>query len=253
MADKDTMPEAHFRSQDKLEYHYWWHQNRLTMSSRWLEGRIGQGPVMMDLGSGTGGFLDQLSKHFKASRAVGVEVSPLGLEMCSEKNLDVLTGDLMKPLEVEPNSIDLVTIMDVMEHLPDDAPVLQSSFAMLKPGGYFMASIPANAWMFSTWDEQLGHFRRYSRKQVIKVVTAAGFQVEKCMYGFSYLYVPAALRRKHGNVYDDDNCIFPPVSPFVNRLLCIAGRFESWISKWIPMPFGLSVFVLARKPVSTTS
>lgn len=243
----DKMPEAHYQSLEATEQSYWWHVNRVRLARTWVRHHGDAHPSVLDLGCGTGGFLAMLAQDLGAPVAVGVEASPIGLDACRRKGLEVVQKDLAEPFALG-RRFDLATAMDVLEHLPDEAPLLESALANLRPGGLLLVSVPAMPSLFSTWDRRLGHHRRYTRARLRAVVEAAGFTVVRCSYAFSYALPPALARRLLGREYSEESCVFPPVPPVLNALLKGVGALEAaWLRRGT-LPLGLSVYLLARAP-----
>ena len=245
----DKMPLSHYRSLEALEDGYWWHLNRVRLARTWLREVAGNRPSVLDLGCGTGGFLAHLAHELEARAAVGVEASPIGLDACRRRGLDAIQKDLATPFDLG-RSFDLVTAMDVLEHLPDETSALESARRNLRAGGHFLASVPALPWLFSSWDQRLGHRRRYTRRGLVEIVEAAGFEVLRCSYAFAYALPPAVVRRLVGREYTEDTCVFPPLSPWLNALLQRMGAVEARWLRHGALPLGLSVYVLARSPGS---
>lgn len=246
-AHNDLMPEAHFRSLRDLEYSYWWHQSRLAIARRLLAARISGHPRLLDLGCGTGGTLEQLAKALSASRAVGVDASPSAEAFSKERHIEYLARDLGQPFTVEAGAFDAVTMMDVLEHLPDERPALETACINLREGGVFLCTVPAHPWLFSSWDKVAGHYRRYTRTSLPKIFQGLPLRLVKCSYAFSYAFPPAVLRRWIGRDYTEGNMVFPPVSRPVNALLLGLGRAEAaWLCA-MNIPFGLSVVGVAIK------
>jgi SAM-dependent methyltransferase len=241
----DLMPEAHFRSLGDLEYTYWWHQARLAIAIRQLEKRVPPQPRLLDLGAGTGGFLEQLAEKLGAGRAVGVDASASAEAFARKKRIEFVVGDLGRPLEIEAGSFDVVTMMDVLEHLPAERPALETACRNLKPGGIFLCTVPAHPWLFSSWDEAASHFRRYTRPSLRAIFEGLPLRLERCSYAFSYAFPPAVLRRYFGRRYDGDTLVFPPVSPGLNRALLACGRLEARLLTRVGMPVGLSLLARA--------
>ena len=246
MAD-DMMPEAHFESLDKLERSYWWHQHRVRMAVQFFKATGLTKPSVLDIGCGTGGFMQQFAEMVEATSTVGIETSPLGLKACQAKGLDVLDQDLMDPVNLPRDDFDLATAMDVLEHLPDERPAIRLVHQNLKPGGYFIISVPAFPSLWSSWDDHLNHFRRYTVASLRNVLQEEGFEVERVTYGFGFALIPALLRRLMGEEYDENTCAFPPVPAWVNTVLTIAGKFEGMVLRILNIPCGLSVFAVAKK------
>lgn len=244
---QDKMPESHFRSLGDLEYTYWWHQHRLRVSLSLLRHERLKHPAILDMGCGTGGFLHQIKESLQASRAVGIDASPTAVDKTRAKGLDVIQSDLAAiPVKLN-KKYDLVTAMDVLEHLECETVLIEAASHALKQGGLFLASVPAHPWLYSSWDHHLGHYRRYTEKTLIERFDLTQWNAVRVTHAFSFAYIPALIRRMTGKTYSSNDCVFPPVPRVVNRVLMWLSRCES---KWIEranMPFGLSLFVLLRK------
>lgn len=242
----DKMPEPHYQSLESIEQTYWWHLNRVRLAQSWLRAHCAaQHPALLDLGCGTGGFLAMLAPALGAADAVGVEASPIGIAACRRKGLEVVQEDLAAPFTLD-RRFDVATAMDVLEHLPDETPLLESARASLRPGGLLLVSVPAVPWLFSTWDRQLGHHRRYTRERLLEVVAHGGFDVLRCSHAFAYALPPAIVRRLLGRAYTEDSCVFPPVHPLLNGMLKTAGALEAAWLRRRDVPLGLSIYLLAR-------
>jgi glycosyltransferase involved in cell wall biosynthesis/phospholipid N-methyltransferase len=85
-------------------------------------------------------------------------------------------------LELKHYGFDTVVCLNVLEHIEHDDAALHKLYDVLLPGGKLALYVPADQKLFGTMDEQVGHFRRYSREQLQQAVEAAGFIVEKVTY-----------------------------------------------------------------------
>jgi SAM-dependent methyltransferase len=242
----DTMPRAHFESLEALEYTYWWHVNRRRLAVDWLRSRVGRGASALDLGCGTGGFAAQLGAELAARRVIGIDTSATALH-ASARRIEVIEGDLSTPFVVDEGAFDVVTAMDVLEHLPDEKPLLETAWRNLRKGGLFLASVPALPRLYSSWDRQLGHLRRYTRQSLRALLGPGGWRTTRCSYAFFYALVPAMIRRRFGKPYADASCVFPPMGNFANGLLKAMGTAEIALLRLVNVPIGLSLFVLAEK------
>jgi SAM-dependent methyltransferase len=77
----------------------------------------------------------------------------------------------------EWGSVDAVYSANVLEHIEDDLAVVRHCARLLKPGGWFVAFVPAGTWLYSRFDRKLGHCRRYSgedRERLRRVVNGSG-------------------------------------------------------------------------------
>lgn len=80
---------------------------------------------------------------------------------------------------------DLVYTSNVLEHIEDDVAALIEIGNQLKDSGALVVYVPAFQSIFSEFDQKIGHFRRYSRRELVSKVKAAGFKVDKVVYADS--------------------------------------------------------------------
>jgi hypothetical protein len=121
----------------------------------------------------------------------------------------------------------------------------------LKPGGVFIFNLPAFNSMQSEHDRAVGIFRRFRRNTLRKELQAAGFEVEKINYRVSCLFpliwVIRMLKKGKSAGAKEAHSDLKPLSAPVNGFLTWLFKFENVIVNYIPAPYGLSVFGVARK------
>jgi SAM-dependent methyltransferase len=133
-------------------------------------------------------------------RGLGLEVlavEPLrsGATVLQENNFHVFYATL-EDLKLPEGSIQAIGAFDVLEHLEDPKILLNEIFRVLKPGGIFICSVPANQWLFSDFDVSIGHFRRYSRRSLAKIIVDSRLTVLKIENLFGFLVIPAFILRR---------------------------------------------------------
>ena len=89
---------------------------------------------------------------------------------------------------------DCALYIDVLEHIPDDRAELRRVSALLRPGGRLIVLAPAHQFLFSAFDEAVGHCRRYSRKVAARG-RASRRRVERAFYLDSVGAVASAANR----------------------------------------------------------
>jgi SAM-dependent methyltransferase len=89
---------------------------------------------------------------------------------------------------------DTIIYIDVLEHIEKDAEELSTAKQLLKPGGYILVLSPAFQSLYNPFDKAIGHFRRYSKKQ-LKKITPPGLQLIKCAYFDSMGFFASALNK----------------------------------------------------------
>ncbi|MFT5139751.1 MAG: SAM-dependent methyltransferase [Lysobacterales bacterium] len=77
---------------------------------------------------------------------------------------------------------DSVLYLNVLEHIEDDEAELSMARQALKPNGHLVVFVPALPWLYSNLDRQLGHFRRYVKKDLIELTRRSGFDIVDARY-----------------------------------------------------------------------
>ena len=96
--------------------------------------------------------------------------------------LDDVVGKEFRGLRVDDASFDTVIMVDVLEHIEDDAGTLRTLYRLLKPGGKLLIFVPALPVLFGAIDASIGHFRRYTRRSLLRVVEGGGFRIQTLRY-----------------------------------------------------------------------
>lgn len=246
----NTIPDHHFSSLKEIEKGYWWYEGRLVWAKnfirRWLEDNAFTDPIFyVDLGCGTGGFGTEIQNSFAMDKTLLVDYSDEALKHIAKRpNVQTMQADLTAPLNL-PFSPNLITCMDVIEHIEDDVKILKNIHSVLQPEGLLIISTPAHSFLYSAWDKSLGHHRRYSKQGLVNKLEKAGFNIVSASYGWSFLF-PAAPYRFF-TAQKQTQLEYPKVSPWMNKLLILLARIESKISSWVPYPFGTSIFIAATR------
>lgn len=96
----------------------------------------------------------------------------------------------LSSLDMIPDEeIDCLFLLDVLEHVDDEHAFLEGVLKKLKPPANLIITVPAFQFLFSSHDHFLDHKRRYTRKQIITVLTQAGIKVERCFYFYTSLFL----------------------------------------------------------------
>jgi SAM-dependent methyltransferase len=83
---------------------------------------------------------------------------------------------------IDADSVDLIYSLNVLEHIEDDSSVVQLFYSRLRPGGKVLIYVPAFPILFSSMDRKVGHHRRYRRRDIVGLLSRAGFVVDQCGY-----------------------------------------------------------------------
>lgn len=235
----------------RLEEIYWWHIAKRRMVFALLHPHIKEhkGKLrLVDAGCGTGMMLKELSSY---GEVLGLDGSTNALSYCRKRGFSsILLTDLSDKLPLRSEVADVVTMLDVLEHLDRDEVVLKEIYRILKPGGIFVLTVPAYPIFWTYWDEILGHKRRYRRSALVTKLKKAGFQVIRHSYFYTYLLPVAIFFRLAKNVLSDairNRSDFVALPSFINRLLLGLSTIETAIVRRINIPTGLSIICVGKK------
>ena len=189
--------------------HTFWHWVRFDIVVAAAERR--RATTVVDVGAGSGMLGDYLRIHHPHLTYRFDELSP-----ALDRKLAAHFGASSRFGADERIGADGVAAMlDVIEHIEDDRAALEAWRARMDPGARLVVTVPALRWAFSSWDTELGHFRRYSRRGLRRVMESAGFTVERCDYLFPEM-LPLVVKRKLRP--SDDNVDMPRLSDRINRI-----------------------------------
>ncbi len=250
------MDAALYATYARAEDAHWWFRARRRIVAQVLDRlALPSGASILEMGCATGGNLDLLSRY-GALDAVEMDEGAVVYARSRGTAAAVYQGHLPDALPDQiRGSYDLITLLDVLEHIPDDAASLTALHDLTAPGGVLLLTVPAYRWLWSAHDVVNHHQRRYRRSELVRLIRSAGFQVERATYFNTLLFPIVAAARTLGNVAErirgrtqtasDIDTI--PSGP-VNGALEAIFASERRIIPRLAMPFGVSILVVARRP-----
>lgn len=143
---------------------------------------------ILDIGCGDAFILGQLEDRFTIASYDGVDTSLSEVQMkkMSVPDKEIYFHrqyDLLK--NCRPN---LILMLDVLEHIDDDRAFLKEIVeTYATPNTYFLITVPAFNFLFSSHDEFLGHYRRYTLKKIKNISLTNNLEIHFCGYAFSLL------------------------------------------------------------------
>ena len=141
--------------------------------------KITEGTIVLDFGAGTG----QLAELWRDNYSINptcLEIDPMLVEILIKKKFKVF-----QKIEQIQEKFAFVYTSNVLEHIEDDLATLIDIKNIMSVNGRLVIYVPALKFLFSNFDVSVGHYRRYSKKELIEKVTDAGFKVEKCFWNDS--------------------------------------------------------------------
>lgn len=242
------MYEHEYEAMYRLEDVYWWfiarRQLAVDVLTRELEGR--SDARILDVGCGTG---SNLAAFAQLGRATGVDMSREALEFCRLRGVETVAYSAIERLPFADGTFDVVTAMDVLEHVDDDLAALEELRRVLRPGGLLLSTVPAYGFLWSEHDEALKHRRRYTAHELRNKLTLRDFAVERTSYFITSLFFPILAMRFHQGLFKKST--YPQTSVrllprWVNSSLIGLLGLERRLFRHLNLPFGVSIVALAR-------
>ena len=190
------MQSHHYPILYQVEETHWWYVGRRRIIQALVEKILTtlnhQNPRILDVGCGTGANLKMLAAY---GRAEGVDISPQAVEFCGERGLDSVKLGAIEHLPYDNDSFELVTALDVIEHLDDDVAGLREMRRVLRRDGRVLLFVPAFMFLWGVQDDVSNHRRRYTLPSLLRAVETAGFSVEWASYANISFFLPVLLVR----------------------------------------------------------
>lgn len=213
----------------ETESHHFWHVAKRAYVSKMISTYIGKKDgSILDIGCGTGKNMEELAKW---GTAYGVDASDDALGFCKRRGIGRLKKGLAEQIPYDNGAFDAVTILDVLEHVNDGEAVGEME-RVLKRRGIAIITVPAFPWLWSRWDEVLGHKRRYAKETLLSLFDKDKWEVKRMTYIHSFLVIPALIVRtiktKQKKEYSSD---FQLMNPFINKILHFISLLEQTVVK----------------------
>jgi SAM-dependent methyltransferase len=200
------------------------------------------GHRVLEVGAGHGA----ITARYQQGREVAAsDVSPDCVRVLRERfadrpNVRVEDRDL-RTLELDAR-FDSVLMVNVLEHIADDAGALRGLSRLLVPGGNVVVYVPALNALYGARDERIGHYRRYSVWRLREVFREAGLEPVELRW-CNFIAIPAWATFGRSDVEDPERS--GRLLSLWDRTAVPAGRF---IESHVRVPIGLNVLGVARRP-----
>jgi SAM-dependent methyltransferase len=233
----------------EVEGKHWWFYGRRKIIEGFVEKICREiakrKPRILDVGCGTGANLQMLSQF---GAAEGVDVSSEALEFCRARGLARVKQGAAETLPYEDASFDLVTGLDVVEHLDDDLSGLREMRRVLRPGGRALLFVPAFMFLWGVQDDISHHRRRYTLRELKQKVTEAGLSIERATYANMSFFLPILIGRLLMRLTrirpaSENNITIGALNGLLGRML----GAEGWWLQRMNFPFGVSIVCVARR------
>ncbi|HEX9425464.1 MAG TPA: class I SAM-dependent methyltransferase [Pyrinomonadaceae bacterium] len=228
---------------------HFWMQWRHHILARALKRAKGPMERALEIGCGHGVARDMLERDFDLT-VDGCDLNRMALEMAKPGKGRLFVYDILEQSRSLLGRYDAVFLLDVIEHIPDDAAFLIAASRHLRAGGLLVINVPANMWLASDYDRVAGHLRRYTRSGLIRLLDFCGIET-RAVWQWGLSMVPLLLARKallrRVDTKEAETILrrgFVPPNRIVRLLLHGLKNIETSLP--FPMPFGTSILALGR-------
>lgn len=240
----------------ELEENYWWYKARRRIIAnelrKWIANTNIENPKLLDFGCGTGFNLLHFSNY---CHTYGVDLSPHAVRFSQLRGIErvALLDPKQDIRDANPfdESFDIITLLDVLEHIPNDEQFLRSIAGWLKPNGMLLVTVPSYNFLWSGEDYVSQHVRRYTARSFADVFNRASYTIQRLTY-FNTLLFPIQMVHilsnrllKPRTMYET---IIQPMSASLNSILTNIMTSEVTILNKTKLPFGGSILCLAEAP-----
>jgi len=204
-------------------------------------------PRILDVGCGTGATMGFLERY---GEVTGVDVSPQAVKYSQGQGRTQLCLADGAHLPFVEGSFDLVTALDLLEHLEQETVGLREMWRVLKNGGHLLAVVPAFAFLWSDFDRFSGHYRRYDRSELRERIESAGFEVTRLSYFNTLLFPFVWAVRGFKNFVGRWKAFRSDLemsTPGLNKSLAGVFSLEGGLMARGDLPFGVSLVCIATK------
>lgn len=240
------MQDAQFQLHAEVEERHWWFTGRRKILNDVVRTLIPppQPGLMLDVGCGTGANIAGFASDY---RCLGIDTSEEAIRWAKSRfpQVEFVCGPAPAAIRERMAEVRLMTMTDVLEHVPDDFLLFSQLLAELPVGAYAVLTVPAERALWSPHDVAYAHYRRYSRERFRQIWTGLPVK-EICLSAFNTRLYPLIklvrrLNRRQGHAQGTagtDVSVPPgPINAMLSRLFageskrvvdCVKGRSSGY-------------------------
>jgi SAM-dependent methyltransferase len=229
------------------ESHWWYRGRRRIVMDAVAQLPRDDRPRILDAGCGSGRNMLELARF---GSVTGTDVSERALELARQRGVGGAELARLEQLPFADESFDVITCLDVIEHIPDDVGALRELRRVVAPSGRLLVTVPAYPWLWGRHDDANHHQRRYTQTTLVAAGEGAGWVVERLTH-FNALLLPAAagyrLLERFMPERGDAPSELDRTPAWANRLLeSFLGAEAQLLRRGVRIPFGLSLLAIFR-------
>ena len=241
------MKSEEFYSLSSVEKNHWFYSGKRAIVRYWIEqmGFLQPDLSLIEVGAGTGLFASEMHSHMKV---VALDVNPIALSLIRERNQIPIISAMAEHLPIKSGSIDVITALDVIEHIDDDRSALEGLVNATREGGIIILTVPAYPILWSEWDIDLHHRRRYTYSDILRLLTGLDVDIVHMSYINTAAFIPIIIYRFLMNFVTknmtnrrmEEWIPYKPLNDLLRFIFVKPAQLKIFI------PFGLSLLCILR-------
>lgn len=191
--------------------------------------------TLVDFGAGSGTYAKMLANEGYKVHCIEPDAILAGILSGAGLSVSEFVGET-------EGDIEFLYSLNVLEHIKDDLGAVKDIFFHMKEGGEVFIYVPAFIVLYTSMDKKIGHYRRYTRKQLVQLFERVGFVVDEAWYADSLGFFITLLYKWVGSKQGDIN---PKALKIYDTFIFPLSRFcDSFLSSFL----GKNVMIRAHKP-----
>lgn len=228
----------------QYELKHWWFVSRRKIIRQVLNKLLPSNlPLkILEIGCGSGGNLSLLSEF---GTVFAIEYDESARKAASIKgNYQIKKGGLPNDIPYQ-EKFDLICLLDVLEHIDDDVASITTIKSLLNKDGKILITVPAYNFLWSYHDIEHHHKRRYTLKQIKKILQQLDLKIAYSTYFNTFLFplvLLVRIKNKLFNINETSDLSMP--TGITNKILQVIFSFEKKIIPRLSLPFGVSILII---------
>ncbi len=236
------MKKKYSRKYFKLEKTWWWFSARRELLDQILKKINKREMKILDFGCSSGINMNILGKY---GNVFGIDKDKEAIKIAKMRGFNVLRGDIKT--KFKDKTFDLITCLDVIEHIDKDRDLLKEFYRVLKKEGKLIITTSAFMFLWSTHDIINQHKRRYEKNELEEKIRYAGFKILKSSYWNMTSFLPVLLFKSIWKGIKSSESYLIEAPKILNYLMLNILRIENNIISKANLPIGVSLLLVCGK------
>jgi SAM-dependent methyltransferase len=202
---------------------------------------------VLEVGSGVGNATPYIARCPNVQKCTAVDIDPHAHTIAAKQQNDRMEFICSDFHALPKNSFNSLVCANTIEHIEDDNEAVRAMYSLLRPGGTIALLMPAHQFLYSRYDHEAGHYRRYTKASMRALLQQSGFTIDEVFYfnmsaAVGWFLINRCLQKSGTN-----RSTFAGAAGLFAKYIMPAN---AWLERQIRPLFGLSVIGLATKPVT---